>query len=244
MTAMATRILTWNLQGREHPDLDAIAQVIHDAGPHVVALQEVQRGQAGALAARLGLQVEWRFKHWPIVFAAEGLALLTSAAVTDATTEVLAAGARFWSWRRRIAVAATVPTPDGPLPFVVTHLGAQVEAAERVRQARRTMDLLPGGRGCLVGDLNTRPGTTVLAAYRDGGLRDAWAEVRPGEDGFTNWSPGPRDIAPDKRLDYVLVGEALEVVAAEVPEVGQPGFERFGALSDHLPVTVTVAPRA
>jgi endonuclease/exonuclease/phosphatase family metal-dependent hydrolase len=240
MAQMATRIVTWNLQGRERPDLDAVHEVLAESRPDVVALQEVQPGQARGLARRLGWHAAWRCKHWPVVVPPEGLALLTPTPLGDVGTVVLAAGARLWSWRRRIAIRADVPTADGALSVVVTHLGAGVDEAERRRQAARTIEVLGDGPGCVVGDLNTRPGSTVLATYRYAGLRDAWAEARPTEAGPTNW-PGSRDSAPTQRLDYVLVRGPLDVVDAVVPVVGDPRFDRYGAISDHLPVAVTVA---
>ena len=246
--AVATRILTWNLQGRERPDLDVVCDVIAGLAPDVVALQEVQRGQARAIARRLGWSVGWWFKHWPVVFPPEGLALLSPRPLADTGMTRLAHRWRFWSWRRRISVRATVDGPDGPLAVVGTHLGAGVGDAERARQARRTVDALRAGGtgpgdGCVAGDLNTDPGSPVLATFAAAGLRDAWEEACPGGGGATNWRPGPRDGAPTQRLDFVLVSEGLDVVSAWVPTMGEPGFERYGALSDHLPLLVTVAPR-
>lgn len=246
---MATRILTWNLQGRERPDLEAVATVIAEARPDVVALQEVQRVQARWLAARLGWSMVWRFKHWPVVVPPEGLALLSPVPLADLATVHLAHPFRVWSWRRRIAVRAAVVTADGPLAVVATHLGAGVGDVERTRQAELAVRMLGTGgvslqRGCVVGDLNTHPGSEVLATFATYGLRDAWAELRPGEPGPTNWSRGPRDRPPDQRLDYVLVGAGLEVVDVALPASGEPGFARYGELSDHLPVTVTVVARS
>lgn len=246
---MATRILTWNLQGRERPDLEAVAAVIADALPDVVALQEVQRSQARWLAARLGWSHVWRFKHWPLVVPAEGLALLSPTPPVGVGVVHLAHPFRFWSWRRRIAIRVEVVTTDGPLAVVDTHLGAGVDDAERSRQAELAVGLLRAGAvpahlGCVVGDLNTRPGSEVLGTFRAHGLRDAWGACHPGEPGPTNWSRGPRDGPPTQRLDYALVGDGLEVLDVAVPAAGEPGFERYGVLSDHLPVTVTVTPRA
>lgn len=244
--SVVTRILTWNLQGRERPDLDEVCAVIAAAMPDVIALQEVQRHQARAIAERLGWSVAWRFKHWPLVVRPEGLALLAPGPLRDVRTIHLAHRLRFWSWRRRIAVRATTEGPDGPVAVVGTHLGAGVGDAERARQARLTAAGLVAGSttmpGCVVGDLNTRPGSTVLAAYAAAGLRDAWDDARPGERGPTNWAPGPRDAAPTQRLDYVLVTPDLEVLSASLPAADEPGFGRYGALADHLPLTVTVVP--
>lgn len=245
---VATRILTWNVQGRERPDLEVVAAVIADALPDVVALQEVQRTQARWLSGRLGWSQVWRCKHWPLVVRPEGLALLAPTSLTEVATTYLAHPLRIWSWRRRIAVRATVVTTDGPLTVVGTHLGAGVDDAERRRQAALAVGLLGAGRAprrraCVAGDLNTRPGSAVLDAFAAHGFRDAWVEVHPDEPGPTNWSRGPRDGPPTQRLDYALVGDGLEVLDVSVPNATEVGFERYGGLSDHLPVTVTVVPR-
>jgi endonuclease/exonuclease/phosphatase family metal-dependent hydrolase len=50
-------------------------------------------------------------------------------------------------------------------------------------------------------------------------------------------------LAPSQRLDYVLLSADLKPLSVSVPRHGQPGFERFATLSDHLPVTATVAAR-
>lgn len=246
--AVATRILTWNIQGRERPDPDAVARVLGDALADVVALQEVPRGQARELADRLGWSLVWRFKHWSVVVPPEGLALLSPRPLAEVRTIHLAHPFRPWSWRRRIAVRATVETADGPLALVSTHLGAGVGDEERVRQARLVVGALGAGATgvvgrCVVGDLNTHPGSAVLAAFAEHGLRDAWEDARPGEAGPTNWTSGPRDRPPTQRLDYALVDDGLGVVAVEVPDAAEPGFGRYAELSDHLPVTVTVVGR-
>ena len=74
----ALRILTWNVQGGQGVDVDAVVSVVRAAAPEVVALQEVQRRQAAALAEALAMPARrWAWKHWPVVSRAEGLAVLT-----------------------------------------------------------------------------------------------------------------------------------------------------------------------
>ena len=234
---MALRLTTWNIQGRAGPDLRAVAEVLRGALVDVAVLQEVQRRQAHTLAAELGWSVAWRWKHWPVVLPAEGLAVLRPGAITGVAAETLAQPWAFWSSDRRIALGADL----GPAVRVVcTHLGAGVGDAERTRQAR-LVARLAGPLGVVAGDLNTDPGSSVLRTFRDAGLRDAWGEVHGEADrGFTNWGGGRRTDPPTRRLDYVLVGRAVEVVAADVPSFGDPDFERYGELSDHLPLTVTL----
>lgn len=230
-----TRILTWNLQGREGPPLAVVADEITAREPDVVLLQEVQRKQADDLGRRLGWAVEWRFKHWPIVFPAEGLAVLTPLPPRAVRSVRLAAGLRFWSWRRRIAIAATIDGPGGVLAVVNVHLGAGVGDAERLRQAQATVKLAGRGLSVIAGDLNSHPGSIVLGEFGGSGFRDAWHDVHPQLAGATNWAPGPRTAPPTQRLDYVLISPGLWARHAEVPD-----HEGFGRISDHLPLLVEI----
>lgn len=241
------RLTTWNLQGRARPDLSTVADVLRELGADVVLLQEIQRRQARELARLLGWAgVRWQLKHWPVVIPAEGLAILARDPLGAVEHRVLARPWAFWSSHRRIALAAGLPAEPGPVRVVSTHLGAGVGDAERARQAGLVVDVALGGHPSVIGgDLNTAPGSPVLDRLESAGHRDAWTTCRGDEPGATNWKPGPRDGAPTQRLDYVLVDPALEIVDATVPRFADLGFDRFGALSDHLPVTVTVdvAPR-
>lgn len=237
---MTTRILTWNLQGREGPDVDEVVDVIRARTPDLVALQEVQRSQADEIARGLGWAVEWRFKHWPVVIPAEGLAVLTPLPPRAVRTVRIAGGWGFWSYRRRIAIAATIDGPSGPMTVVNTHLGAGVGDAERLRQAQRVSDLVGTSLGIVTGDLNTHPGSIVLGALAGEGFRDAWHDVHPERPGATNWPPGPRSGPATQRLDYVLLSPGLWATAAELPTVADADWARYGQLSDHLPLLVAV----
>lgn len=237
MPSVPVRLLTWNLRGRDGPDLGAVAAHVSGSGADVVVLQEVQRRQARVLAAALGWELVWRLKHWPVVIPAEGLAILSRERPVTVEVVVLAGGWRFWSSRRRIAVAATVETPDGPVRVVDVHLGAGVTEEERVRQAARVT-----GLGEIVaGDLNASPASATLGVLGAAGYRDAWAEVGHGA-GHTNWGRGARSGPAVKRLDYVLLGGRWQAFDASVPAHTDPDFGRWGAVSDHLPVTVTAEP--
>ncbi len=237
---MTTRILTWNLQGRDGLDVDAVAAEVRRRRPDIVLLQEVQRRQASDLGEALGWAVAWRFKHWPFVVAAEGLAVLTPLPPRAVRTKRLAGGMKFWSWRRRIAIAAVIDGPSGALTVVDTHLGAGVGDAERLRQARLVTKLVGTGVGVIAGDLNTHPGSIVLGTFAGDGFRDAWTDVHPNRPGATNWPPGPRTGAPTQRLDYVLLSAGLWATGAELPASDEPDFERYGRISDHLPLVVAV----
>lgn len=237
------RITTWNLQGRERPDLSVVVDILLELRPDVVLLQEVRRTQARRLARRLGWSgVAWRLKHWPLVIPAEGLAVLATDALEGVETMVLAHRWTFWSSRRRIAVAADVRAAGTTVRVVDTHLGAGVDDTERSRQAALVARFARAATPSVIGgDLNTAPRSAVIEALGVAGHVDAWAACRGDEPGPTNWQPGPRHDAPVQRLDYLFVDPELEIVEVSVPRHGDPGFERFGPLSDHLPVTVTLA---
>lgn len=235
-----TTVVTWNLQGRMQPDLGAVAAVLTSLEADVIALQEVQRDQAEALADALGHMVGWAFKHWPVVARPEGLALM--APVFDQLERtVLAHRWQLWSWRRRVALSARI-LGDRGFRIVDAHLGADVDDVERLRQAKIVLGLDPRA-DFVVGDMNARPGGVVVEHLARAGYRDAWATCRGDEPGHTNWSLGPRDGAPDQRLDFVFVAEGWEVVDAEVAGPEWEGID-LAALSDHLPLRVEVRPVA
>lgn len=80
----------------------------------------------------------------------------------------------------------------------------------------------------------------MLDVFTSTGWRDAWQEGRRDGPGATNWRSGPRDGPAVQRLDYLLTDPESTILDVQVPRFGDPGFDRFGALSDHLPVTVEI----
>src|SRR6478609_6051968 len=86
------RVMTWNVHGAAQPDLGRLADVMIEARPDAVAVQEIRRGQARRLATRLGWHHEWVFKHngyWPLWWRAEGLAILAPSPLDDVWRECL-----------------------------------------------------------------------------------------------------------------------------------------------------------
>ena len=98
------------------------------------------------------------------------------------------------------------------------------------------------GARIVAGDLNERPDGAVVARLLAAGLCDAWVLAHPGRserDGATNWS-GDRAGLPTRRIDYVFADADVPVLAADVPRPEHPLFEQLRALSDHLPLTVSL----
>ena len=223
------RVLTWNILGARRPNLDVIAEVIASYSPDIVALQEVQRHQAGGLARRLGWPVLWTRKHYPytplVWRRAEGLALMTPCSLADTVTASISPGVSTWIYLHRVAMAATVKRDGEAIRVANTHLASH-SADERIAQARRVAALVGVGRPAVVaGDFNSVDEAEVIREFR------AVDVVDPGGD-YSNPS-----IAPNQRLDYVLVPETATVTDRLTPQ----GGAQWDALSDHLPVLVEFA---
>ncbi|MEY2400178.1 MAG: hypothetical protein QOJ08_289 [Ilumatobacteraceae bacterium] len=220
------RVLTWNILGSHHPNLDVVSEVIKSYAPDFVALQEVQQRQARGLARRLGWRVVWTRKHYPysplLWWRAEGLAIMTPHAVGELVSASISPGVSTWIYLHRVAMAATVTRGADVLRVVNTHLASH-DADERIAQARRVVALVGNRRPAIVtGDFNSVDEAEVLREFGVIGLVD------PGGD-YSNPS-----IAPVQRIDYILIPDSAVVTVRLTPD----GGERWNDLSDHLPVVV------
>lgn len=224
------RVLTWNVRGSAQPDITALAEVVRSYSPDVLALQEIQRLQARRLAALLGWQHHWGRKHYPYGHAlwwrAEGLSIMSPHRLSATARQSISPGVHIYTWRHRILLAADVERDGGRLRVVNTHLASHATGSdERIAQAGRVaMRVRADGAPLTVvaGDLNAPGEVEVIRELRAVGLRD------PGG-GPTNPS-----IAPNQRLDYVLIPERARLVEQSEPD----GGEWWWALSDHIPVLV------
>ena len=250
----AVRVLSWNLQGSAGIDVDAVAAVVGAAAPDVFLVQEIHRRQCRRLSSACGFaSARWAFKHWPIVTAPEGMAVLSPHRLTASTAFALRQWFP-WSWKRRIAIEATVVVDARPVRVLNVHLSPheaheqRLEEVARIRARRGVVAPVVGG------DLNDRPGGPAYDELRAAGWTDAWTAAhpdravdahRPGgalapgpDPGATNWTVGDRaGRPPTQRLDVVLVPEEWEVVSCEV--VNEPLAE-LAALSDHLPLVAAL----
>lgn len=144
----------------------------------------------------------------------------------------------------------------GVLTLVNVHLTPHGEAGLREVETAAVLALVAGqpGPAVLCGDLNERPAGPVHRRLAEAGLRDAHEQAagpqpspatpgRAGDAWPTNWPGWKRGTtaAPTRRLDYVYLSQGVGVTAVTVPAMGDPGFERFSHLSDHLPVTAVLA---
>lgn len=240
--------MTWNVKGHAKPDIAVVVDHARAVGADVLALQEVQRRQAQAIARALGAaSLTWSFKHWPVWWPAEGLAVVGLTQPVRARSHVLSFRFRPWSWRRRIVQVAVVDRLQPPVVLANTHLSPYGQAALRGREVEAMLRPLSSAHGPVVvaGDLNDRPEADMFAHFRKAGFRDAWVERHRGDEGsgatnWHGWRPGTSE-PPNQRIDYVLVSADVDTVGVHVPRPGDDGFARFAALSDHLPLTATLS---
>jgi endonuclease/exonuclease/phosphatase family metal-dependent hydrolase len=241
------RVLTWNLQGSKGLDVAAVAAVISASGPDAVVLQEVGRRQCRALASRLGMDDRWWvFKHWSMAGAPEGGAVITPHRLV-ATSSFVVRRAPFWSWRRRVAVEATISRGGQRFAVLGVHLSAHGDAEGRRREADLVVERATthAPRPIISGDLNEPPGGPGYEAFGAAGWRDAWRAVHGGGAehlGATNWTAGNRrGRPPTQRLDYVLAPPGWQVESCAIAVDGSR-LDDAAALSDHLPVAALLRP--
>lgn len=238
--AVSLRVMTYNIQSGGG-DLARVAQVIRDAAPGLVGLQEVDvhwaerskfLDQATALAEELGMEVRFApIYRLPATQPGDpprefGVALLSKLPIT--------------SWRNdtitRLSTQEANPTPGPapgfleavidahgvPLRVFVTHLDYRADPAVRIQQVKEMLDYLGDGSGptLLLGDLNATPNAPELQPLFQR-LHDTMADR-----GEALTYPAE---APVKRIDYILASPQFETRSASIPAT---------TASDHRPVIV------
>ena len=218
--------MTYNVKALS-VDAEAAAQVVRDADPDVLGIQEPPRGPVGArrlrqFAAEVGMR--------PVVVGHGARTTALLVADRSAHTVEAAAAVRLPLLGRRSLVALPIPrgyaraTVAG-VQVVVVHLS--LDPAERARHVIRILAdvkarLDAGGQCIVVGDLNEEPDGPAWARFGVH-LRDAATDPQPTFDA----------LRPRQRIDVVLVSDGLRVVGSRVPagQVAERG-------SDHRPVVV------
>jgi endonuclease/exonuclease/phosphatase family metal-dependent hydrolase len=233
-------VTTWNLQGSKGVDADAVAAHVRAQGTDLLLLQEVQWAQSRRIAAALDARSrDWAFKHAGLGTWPEGMAVIGVTRRIRATSTALTRRGAVWSWRRRIMQLVPVRADLVVVNVHLTPHGGSLEDRERRRELQTVVAHLPGGAtAVVVGDFNAAPGSPVFEPLADAGLTDTWPAA--GGDGFTNWARAPRSGPANRRLDHVWASSSVAVVGARVPVVADDGYDRFGTLSDHLPLTTTL----
>ena len=264
---MTLRLLTWNIKtGGSGGRLDAIVALLARERPDIAALQELRDFQRHdgqrmrEVAAALGMTA---------FLARSAFGQPVAVLVRPPLTVTRRSAVR---WRlHHAASAVTVPTSEGPLTVVSTHLNP-FSPYRRFREARWLAHRYRGPLTVITGDLNSldphtahterlarlpelyrrrhlgpdgHPDTRAIAAFAAAGFTDVW-RTAGGTDGLTvpTTRGGGREFSnAGMRLDYVLARPQL-AARAEAARVVR-GDEAEWA-SDHYPLAVELdltAPR-
>lgn len=220
------RILTYNIagnRGRRRPDyLERIAEVIREADPDVVGLQEVVHRRGGAaepeaiLERLTGMDAVFvpahQFRHHCL-----GNAVLFREPIQETITHELP-----HSWpERRVLLEVRGNVRNLPVTVFCTHLVHMARAAARLRlaQAGAVAEQLRrcGQPHVLLGDLNAAPHSREMGPLRSATNGDAHMA------GLRTW-PATR---PMVLYDHIWPGTGWKVESIEVLD---------DAVSDHRPL--------
>ncbi len=197
------RVLAYNTHHGEGLDevldLERIGGVIEDAGPDVVALQEIDVGveRTGRIdqAHRYGelTRMTPLFGDFMDYQGGQyGMALLSRLPIVEWWNQRLPPGEE-----PRSSVAALVRMEGSGRDLVVVGVHLYRTEEERLAQARRLMEVLDGEEApvLLVGDFNSMRGSPVMNL-----LGEAWSAPTKTGETFTF----PAD-APTREIDFILV---------------------------------------
>ena len=252
------RVMVYNIHaGRDTAgisNLERVAALIREHDPHVVLLQEVDRGTARsggedqvALLRNLTGYFGSFGKSLDYQGGEYGIAVLTAERPLAERTHALPveppqerAGG---SHEPRVTHQVVVPTPVGTLDVLNTHLDPSADDHYRMQEVtaveRRARLLRQTGRTTLVGgDFNAVPHSRVVEVMEAGGWRDAWkacADAAAGE-GERVEPPGGLTYPagePESRIDYLFIPPELACRSARVVE---------STASDHRPLLFVLVP--
>lgn len=254
------RVMVYNIHaGRDTAgasNLERVAALIQDHRPHVVLLQEVDRGTARSggedqlhllrdltgYFGSFGKSLDFQGGEYGIAVLSVEPALVerTHDLPVDPPQERAGGG-----YEPRVAHQVVVPTPAGTLDVLNTHLDPSPDDHFRIQETisvhRRARLLQQTGRAAVVGgDFNALPDSRVVAAMQEGGWRDAWAECAAGAPEGTTRAEPPEGLTypaglPQRRIDYLFIPPELACRSARVLET---------TASDHRPVLFVLVPRS
>lgn len=227
------RLLNYNLHNGFNADgqldMEALAQVIEEADPDVLALQEVSRGWVINGSTDMMQWLSQRLKL-PYVFGPTegslwGNAVLSRYPILNSELVSLPPD----SLRiRRGYILAEIDAGSGPFQIIDTHLH-NPEAGSDIRQEQvlvlvEAWDSAP--RTIITGDYNARPDSPEIQALVDAGLIDVGGAIGP--------SPGYtfNSAEPYERIDYIWSSPDLSPNSYQVSQT---------TASDHLPLLSVIS---
>ncbi len=235
----------WPRHRRLPERLEAFAQLVEAVDADVLLLQEVARTPMLRsdlwLADRLRLDMAFARANGDLgaVGFEEGPAVLSRFPLGEVHLRQLSHGRN--PLVRRVALAAGVESPFGPLLVASAHLGLiQRHNAGQTRRLRTWVTGLAADRAAVVGgDFNApEHGSEITATGRE--WTDTFRAAHPLADAVTHSRTRPWGAILHRRLDYVFVhqpaGDSWRVL--ESGHLDAPG----GPHSDHRAVLARLAP--
>jgi endonuclease/exonuclease/phosphatase family metal-dependent hydrolase len=237
------RVMTYNLhlffeeESSGQYSLDALQTVIEETSPDIIAVSESDglRPLPGYVDGLrwLGTQLDYNTEFGGATRERSyGVGLLSRWPITDVAVTELPIGRSL----TRLAVTATVDTPNGPLPVLSTHFMVGKDRPQddtRDEQARTVVDWASGREHALVmGDFNIAPDEPEYDILTDD-LTDAWTA---GDQSRQHGPVGTYSAAnPQDRIDYIFLQGEWAIQRVET--VGNPDA------SDHLAVVADLERR-
>jgi len=197
-------------------DLDAIAKVIIEAEPDLVALQEVDFMTNRALKYDLATELGQRAKMASIFGKAMsydggeyGEAVLSKHSFLQTRTVALPFQPGKEP-RAALEVVVILPTQD-TIAFIGTHFDHTRDETDRIAQARKVNEVFNTNPypSLLAGDLNAQPGSNTINI-----LEEVWQGT------YDKDNPAPTFTSdqPEKKIDYVMFypKNSWKVISTEV----------------------------
>jgi len=227
------RIMTYNLHNGFNTDgdldIEALAQVIEESQPDIVALQEIARGWLVSgrldmltwLSQRLGMT----YVFGPTADPLWGNAILSRYPIVEYSNHDLPPRNLFLL--RGFASVVIDLSGGDTLQVIVTHFHHITEDSEiRQLQSPVIIDFWGGTeRTVILGDLNAEPDAPEIEMLKQAGLVDVLADMDPIST-YTFHSS-----KPSQHIDYILVSPDLET---------RDAYILSSQASDHLPVVVVI----
>lgn len=228
------KLMTYNLHNGFNPggdlDMEALAKVIEDADPDIIALQEISRGWL--ISGRVDM-LDWLSQRLDMPYVTGptegklwGNAVLSKYPVTESINYELPPQNLFL---RRGLLLVNIDIGNGEsLNIIATHLH-HIPADSEIRQQQvpALLALWDTAKFTVItGDMNAKPDSPEMALLREAGLVDVMDGSIPPE-GYTFNS-----VEPFERIDYIWITPDLKSFNAEVIPV---------QASDHFPVVVELS---
>jgi endonuclease/exonuclease/phosphatase family metal-dependent hydrolase len=234
-TTSNLRVMTYNIHHANPPstaiiDINAIANVIKNQQPHLVALQEVdvnttRSGISLNEAEELGRLTNMKAYFGKAIDYAGGtygVAILSKFSISDMKNQALPVADGTGAEKRTLASAVITMGNGKKLVFASTHLDAQAGDTNRYLQINKIIDLLKAESYPVIlgGDLNAAPGTNIINILDSYFTRSCITGC-----GFTI-----PVSTPNKTIDFIAYAPADKFTVIEHRVID----ERYA--SDHLPV--------